>query len=116
MASPALRTRIEDDTSGMDNGEDSTFSLNQEQKRPLSLSKSSNMIQFTKSISALNSINVSMGVIRAKNAFMSKLSSNKTSHISAADFRKEGEKQWEQVQRNFSSKMVICGIDFTDLE
>ena len=59
----------------------------------------SKMIQFTESISAINSMTATVGLIRAKNAFLRKLSKDV---ISQEDVKREGEKEWRIIEESYT--------------
>ena len=71
------------------------------------------MIQFTESISAINSMTASVGLIRAKNAFLRKLSKDV---ISQEDIQREGEKEWRTIEESYTPILKWNDMDFTDLE
>merc|ERR1712038_2018468 len=71
------------------------------------------MFAFTRSISALNSVNISMGaVIRAKNAFMKPLSQD----TSPAQYKKAGDRQWERIAADHKMILVLGSVDFSDIK
>ena len=73
-----------------------------------------NMFAFTRSISALNTMTFSMGVLRAKNAFMKKLSQD---HIlTPADYKTEGNKQWKNIAAGHKVTLSFADMDFSDLQ
>jgi len=74
----------------------------------------SNMFCFTRSISALNTMAFSMGVLRAKNAFMRKLSQDQIP--TPADYKAAGDKQWENIAAVHKATLKFDNMDFTDLK
>ena len=72
-----------------------------------------NMFAFTRSISALNTIPFSLGVIRAKNAFMKKLSQEPVH--TPADYKCAGNKHWDRIAAKSKVLLVLSDIDFSDL-
>ena len=71
----------------------------------------SKMIQFTESISAINSMTASVGLIRAKNAFLRKLSKD---IISQEDIQREGEKEWRIIEESYKPILKWNDIDFIE--
>ena len=80
--------------------------------KPKEDSTMTTMIQFTKSISAINSMSVGVNVLKAKNAFLRALAIR---HLTPADYRREGEIQWKEISENYSPTLVFGNMDFTDL-
>ena len=75
-------------------------------------SSTTTMIQFTKSISAINSMSLGLNVLKAKNKFLRALA---VRHLTQADYRKEGEIQWENISDTYSPKLTFGNMDFSDL-
>merc|ERR1719228_1014107 len=73
-----------------------------------------NMFCFTRSISALNTMTFSMGVLRAKNAFMKKLSQDRL--MTPADYKEAGDRQWEDIAAKHQVCLSLAGMDFSDLK
>ena len=73
----------------------------------------SNMFSFTKSISALNTatFSMSLGVIKAKNAFKKKISHDHES----TDYKSSGLRQWDKIAARANVIHVLADIDFSDL-
>ena len=71
------------------------------------------MIQSTESISAINSMSATVGLIRAKNAFLRKLSKD---IISQEDIQREGEKEWRIIEESYKPILKWNDVDFTDLK
>ena len=72
------------------------------------------MFCFTRSISALNTMTFSMGVLRAKNAFMKKLSQDHM--LTPADYKAEGNKQWQDIADGHKVTLIFADMDFSDLQ
>ena len=82
-------------------------------KLPIERKKSnSKMIQFTESISAINSMAASVVVIRAKNAFLRSLNREP---ITQKDIQNEGEKEWKLIEATYQPVLRWKDKDFTDL-
>jgi len=79
------------------------------------ISRNTNMFAFTRSLSALNTVSFSMGVIRAKNAFKKKLSQEPVV-LTAADYKATGIKQWDAIASTCQIMLTICDMDFSDLK
>ena len=75
-------------------------------------SLNTNMFAFTRSISALNSVNISVGVIRAKNAFLKSLSGD----TSPAQYKKAGDRQWEKIASDHRMIFHLGNVDFSDIK
>jgi len=73
-----------------------------------------NMFCFTRSISALNSMTFSMGVLRAKNAFKKKLSQDHL--LTPADYKDAGGKLWKDIANTYKISLSFADMDFSDLE
>jgi len=73
-----------------------------------------NMFCFTRSISALNSMTFSMGVLRAKNAFKKKLSQDPL--LTPADYKDAGGKQWKDIANKYKISLSFADMDFSDLQ
>ena len=90
-----------------------TESENIQTKSKIQRKKSnSKMIQSTESISAINSMSATVGLIRAKNAFLRKLSKD---IISQEDIQREGEKEWRIIEESYKPILKWNDVDFTDL-
>lgn len=82
---------------------------------------SASMINLTKSLAAINMMTCSKGVLRAKQAFLDKLTNPRAleSALSQEDLSREGGKAWDKIKGSFDSdhiKLCIADIDFSDLE
>ena len=71
------------------------------------------MIQFTEHVSAINSMYASVGLIRAKNAFLRRLTKD---IISQKDIQREGEKEWKIIEESYTPILKWKDIDLTDLD
>ena len=64
------------------------------------------MVQLENSLEALNIMSISLGLIRAKNAFKKKLSHD---NFKLEDIKNVGEKQWEEIEKTFVPKLKLEG-------
>ena len=85
-------------------------STNDEERKDRS--STTTMVQFTRSISAINSMSLGLNVLKAKNKFLRALT---VRHLTQADYRKEGEMQWEKITKAYSPKLTFGNMDFSDL-
>ena len=90
---------------------------------------SASVLQFTKSISALNAMSLGVQVLKAKvnkeiklensylltfqNAFLKAIH---VRHLTAEDYRRAGELLWKDCAENFSTeRLIVAEMDFSDL-
>ena len=70
--------------------------------------KDTKMTNITDSLTAINILSISLGLIRAKHAFKKKISM-------AEDIIHQGEKHWEDIEKPFLPKYKLDDTDFSDL-
>ena len=103
-------------------GDDDVFN-DQELGQEIASTKSSSsmvnrrpaLIQFSRSLKAINSLVVGVRVVQAKKAFLSKLSSLRAP-LGVEECRMEGAIQWEKIKEASDLSLIVASMNFSDLE
>ena len=103
-------------------GDDDVFN-DQELGQEIASTKSSSsmvnrrpaLIQFSRSLKAINSLVVGVRVVQAKKAFLSKLSSLRAP-LGVEECKTEGAIQWEKIKEASYLSLIVASMNFSDLE
>ena len=102
-------------------GDDDVFN-DQELGQEIASTKSSSsmvnrrpaLIQFSRSLKAINSLVVGVRVVQAKKAFLSKLSKARAP-LGEDECKAEGAAQWERIKEASTLSLTFASMDFSDL-
>jgi len=71
------------------------------------------MAKLTDSLEAINIMSISLGLIRAKNAFKRKISQDA---VKVKDIKIEGDKQWEAIEQTFIPTLKLDGAEISSVK
>jgi len=77
------------------------------------LEEDTKMAKLTDSLEAINIMSISLGLIRAKNAFKRKISQDA---VKVKDIKIEGDKQWEAIEQTFIPTLTLDGAEISSVK
>ena len=134
--STELESINEEPNDNITNGNDDDHNHNDEEVFQAPAKTSASMLQFTRSIGALNAMSLGVQVLKAKVSIINILNSIRTAnkfkalfmfqnaflkaltvkHLTAEDYKCEGEVLWKNISDNFNvDKLIVADMDFTDM-
>ena len=134
--STELESINEEPNDNTTNGNDDDHNHNDEEVFQAPAKTSASMLQFTRSIGALNAMSLGVQVLKAKVSIINILNSIRTAnkfkalfmfqnaflkaltvkHLTAEDYKCEGEVLWKDISDNFNvDKLIVADMDFTDM-